>query len=319
MVRGARAAEGRVDGAGAVNVTKIASIDELYRFVATKPSDAVAVFAHDVVYHLTFQLVIQGLRNVRFVGPVTLAKQRVLIRDCSGVHMQNVRFRLGNEGGAEDCCTIYESDHCSLVSCSGAWSVDEVFSLTKSRYCAIKSCILAYPLNNSVHPKGEHGLISSLDGDQLLFDRNYCAHALFRPEIVGSAAVTNCTFYDYRQFPVLIRPHSRVDLLDNLIAAGPTNAANRRFAWCGSGDVASVVHGSGNVWSDRRVTLIAGGHEVSQWPSLASAGTAWQIDAGAQPRDRLDALVIQNWKHNRGGLIDKPEDLAGGWQLLELA
>jgi hypothetical protein len=54
---------------------------------------------------------------------------------------------------------------------STCWSTDETFSVTTCRNVTIQNCIIAQSLNNSFHPKGEHGYGSLIRGELSLEDQ----------------------------------------------------------------------------------------------------------------------------------------------------
>jgi len=253
------------------------------------------------VIELNARLGIVGLENFHLVGPGTIARNNVTLTNCCNCSVTHVRFRLGDGASAQDCLTLIRCVDCSVMSCSFAWSVDELASFSDCKGCTFYNCLMAYPLNNSVHPKGPHGLGPILQGTGLHYRYNVTAWCDFRPVVVGQCEFYGCWFHGYgKSYPVIAEAGSYVEAKSCLFT---TKRALH-------GKAGSRIKRK-NIVVPQALMLNEGGEEVD-------AGRLENYEVGVFPRDKLDALIIERLRERAEGLIDKPEDLPGGWDLLQL-
>src|SRR5690606_11648441 len=103
-----------------------------------------------------------------------------------------LRLRPGDERGEEhDALTLWGCQDVIIDHCSISWSVDSLNDVVKGAgRVTIQWCILAEPLNHSVHGKGAHGYGTGWGGEQggSSYHHNLLAHCQSRSPRLGSEA-----------------------------------------------------------------------------------------------------------------------------------
>jgi hypothetical protein len=197
---------------------------------------------------------------------------------------------------------------------STCWSTDETFSVTTCRNVTIQNCIIAQSLNNSFHPKGEHGYGSLIRGELSLEDqaagagaftfyRNLWAHHRARNPSFGGQQnlddgqsetdrrrtdvnLINNVVYDWRDqaFHRSELGTVRANVISNYFVCGPEKRVDRVFKE-GASDETQVFHAGNFLDSDQDADH--DGHDVSNGKAAEKA---------FQNFDDADQLLSENSK-----------------------
>ncbi len=147
--------------------------------------------------------------------------------------VRGIRVRPGTESGIIgseiDGINIAESSNVIVDHCSVSWTCDEgVNNWHKSSFITFQWCLIAEPLNNSVHEKGKHGFGATIGGYKSTFHHNIIANATARnPSIGGNNQnptvmldVRNCVFSNWKNRSCDGKPLS-VNIVNNYYKPGP--------------------------------------------------------------------------------------------------
>jgi pectate lyase len=121
---------------------------------------------------------------------ICLREHELFIGNTQNIIVRFIRSRPGDEAKAEmDAVTIWNSKDVILDHCSMSWSTDSLNDVVKeSGNVTVQWCLLAEPLNDSVHSKGSHGYATGWDGRTKgggSFHHNLIAHAASRAPRIG--------------------------------------------------------------------------------------------------------------------------------------
>ncbi len=207
----------------------------------------------------------------------------VQVKDASNVIIRFMRFRLGDEHGAEvqddalgaQWCTDMIVDHCSM-----SWSTDECGSFYGNSRFTLQWSILSESLRKSVHEKGEHGYGGIWGGRDATFHHNLLAHHDSRNPRIDHECL-------YGTHPLEVY-RGNVDLRNNVIYNWGANST-----YGGEGGFFNIVgnyYKKGPASSDRRYFLDAYGicefsngkrewHDVG-YPVVYMSGNFYEGDPG---------------------------------------
>lgn len=165
--------------------------------------------------------------GIALVGaPFTVSADNVII--------QHMRFRLGTFGFAEDALTVRNTQNVVIDHCSISWGIDETASLYNNHNFTLQNSIIANSLNNSIHPKGEHGYGGIWGGHNASFINNLVAnHKSRTPRLNGHrlkapypitdeyVELINNVIYNWGQNSVYGSENGRFSLVNNYYLPGP--------------------------------------------------------------------------------------------------
>ncbi len=153
---------------------------------------------------------------------VTLKDQYFQLRNTSDVVVRYLRVRLGDKNkpvGADDTLNVEHVHDVMLDHVSASWGIDGIMDLAYASNVTLQWSIFAEALNQSLHHKGEHAMLSSwrkLKGNVTLH-HNLFASSRNRHPTLGTSRETD--------------PNSVVDFRNNVVYnwEGPTNLGNCRI------------------------------------------------------------------------------------------
>jgi len=272
-----------------------------------------------------------------------------LVIQTHDVIVRHLRIRPGDEPAREyakrkkdftpDAISIIAPSHDVIIDhCSASWSVDECCSVSGEGITniTVQWCIISESLNDSVHPKGEHGYGSLLRcNGNLSFHHNIYAHHKSRsprPGTYGDGSILldfrNNLIYNTKGYsaadPVRMNyvgnyirrprssvfqvggPTTKLFVSDNILDG---NASASRDNW-------RLISGKK---ADSRITNpfpFAKVHTDSAVEALKRV----LVDCGATlpKRDSVDTRVIGQIRDGTGDLINSQREV-GGWPKLESA
>lgn len=283
------------------------------------------------------------------------------LRGANDVIIRYLRVRPGPESGkAIDGIEVRDGRNIIIDHCSVSWTVDEAMNTWHgTRDLTVQWCVIAEPLNRSVHPKGAHGYGASWGGENVSYHHNLFAHATARTPSVAGQARERTVLMDHRNSVIYNWEHRSCDgkpvsinLVNNYYKPGPATlpAVRRRIARIDDTRAAygydSVWHIAGNVvegfpaitadnWTGgvdfEGATSAAANRRHDPFPvapvTTHSASEAYEVvlaGAGAtRPRrDAVDARVVAEVR--RGGAtvgngIIDSPEQVGGWPDLKSA
>ncbi|WP_435321020.1 hypothetical protein [Haloarchaeobius sp. TZWSO28] len=252
--------------------------------------------------------------------------------------IQHIRVRPGDGAdatpGSTDAIFIQDGFENNVVDhCSASWSMDEALSVGfQTNNNTVSNCLVAEPLDDSLHPKGPHGY-NSLIGDNsknVTLAGNVWANSTDRnPRLKegNESVVANNFIHHYYDGCVMGDPDGQpitsASVVGNVYQQPQTGLpAIRAF-----GDNPAEVYLEDNIVKGDVST--AGGalkklDERPLWPDDLTAMDAADVpshnlaNAGARPADRSehDERIVNMIKNGEGHVIDSQEEV-GGYPELE--
>ncbi len=270
-----------------------------------------------------------------------------------GVHTHDVvirylRVRVGDspEGPDpenRDCIDISgEADKVYNVvigHCLFSWSTDEnVATWYSPRDITIQWCITSESLNDSLHPKGPHGMgmiLGSRD-NTITIHHNLFAHNNGRNPLIGDTGGNKGpSIFDFRNNVIYnhgpwvctnVRGTSHVNYVGNVIKVGPNGQKDRPRGVRFDVNSAQLFFIQDNIWLGQTEADAVGGTPPDRMrspesipaPPVATEAAANIYEsvlsfAGAilPTRDVVDARIVQEVKTGTGRIINTPAEVSG--------
>ncbi|MEA3401963.1 MAG: pectate lyase [Armatimonadota bacterium] len=192
-------------------------------------------------------------------GGVCLKRFGTSVRETHDVIIRHLRFRPGDEVGAErakqgkawssDALSVYASQNVIIDHCSASWGSDEVLSLTGEGLdnITVQWTMITESLNDAYHHKGPHGYGSIIGGhighDRLasisLHHSLYAHHNARNPHFAGDrdgeppgsrTDFRNNVVYDWGRVAGhnYTPQYTTVNFVANYLKPGPSTAEDRR-------------------------------------------------------------------------------------------
>lgn len=286
---------------------------------------------------------------------ICLRGRSLRVEGAEDVVIRYLRIRPGPGSGQPlDGVEVRDSRRVILDHCSVSWTIDEAVNTWHGvKDITVQWCLIAEPLNRSVHPKGAHGYGASLGGENGSYHHNLFAHATARNPSVAGNKTDHTVNLDFRCSVIYNWQHRTCDgkpvsanLVNNYYKPGPATqpAVRRRVArlddtqsaygypsrWHIAGNVVegapeiSADNWQGGVELDRNVT-VAANRSLEPFPvapvTTQPAAEAYALvlrHAGATlpRRDAADerlAREVASGVATHGNGIIDSPDQAGGW------
>ncbi len=277
-----------------------------------------------------------------------------------GINADNViirflRFRLGDEQQVEgDAFGGRNTSNVIIDHCSVSWATDECASFYHNRDFTMQWCIIAEPLNESIHAKGAHGYVGIWGGERASFHHNLIANSHSRtPRFSGSQTTANTqdelvdfrnnVVYNWGSNSVYGGERGSYNMVANYYKAGPATSSSKRnrivnpYEPFGRFFVQSnVIEGDLDVTTDNWQGVHANKMPVdllAQAPfsvmdilnqTAEEAYVSVLSHAGASlRRDEVDKRIVaevmagkSSSGKNQDGIIDSQQEV-GGWPVLQ--
>jgi len=97
-------------------------------------------------------------------GGITLKDYGLELKNARHIILRYLRLRLGDKNkppSGPDVMTIDYCDNIIVDHCSLSWGIDGIHDMRGCTNYTLQWCILSEALNNSIHPKGPHGMCAS--------------------------------------------------------------------------------------------------------------------------------------------------------------
>ncbi len=260
---------------------------------------------------------------------ITFVRGRFTI-DTDDVIVQHIRVRPGDEGAngsadSMDSIQTRDGSRNNIVDhCSASWSTDEVLSVGyDTTNTTVSNCLVAEPLEDSLHPKGPHGYSSLIgnNAENVTMAGNVYAHTTDRnPRLKeGTRSVQANNLIHYYEDGCWLDPNTQASIVGNHYRLPNSGKANI------FGDGEAYIEDNLNEGS---VPMVDSGisklDERPLWPENLETLSAEETfehnmaNAGARPADRTehDERILGMIQNGVGHLIDSQEEV-GGYPELE--
>lgn len=258
----------------------------------------------------------------------------LIVRNAHDVILRHIRLRPGpsaNRGGT-DALTVEGSRRVIVDHVSMSWAPDENFNAhADNRDITVQWSILAEGL--MPHSKGSLTCSQTTDCRRLTLHRNlYVSNNDRNPDIKSSPGgcvdfVNNVVHHANSAYMEIwgLYGGPRINVVANTFRRGPeTNSNIYAIDWFDAGATGTPqIYHLGNAGDVPLISPETAPHVVGRPPcplSVEHDGAAkayGQVlaQAGAWPRDAVDARLASEVENRRGRLIDSP-DQVGGWPTL---
>lgn len=278
---------------------------------------------------------------------IAIIKEKFRI-NTHDVLVQHLRFRLGDQSGAQDTVEINESNNVVFDHCSISWGVDGTLDIVYySHDLTVSNCIISETLNNSVHPKGQHSramILARVNNISII--NNLFAHNDERNPVFGKTeqlgakgVVSNNVIYNWGKFGT--RVNEIADRKDVKWASIVGNVYIKGNSWKGNKPIIVYKNTEPRVYLSNNTldrTLPSDPWDIAElrndgssprvgippiWPPNYTAMDINLVEdyvlsnAGARPADRdsVDKRVTNDVVKGSGSIIDSQKDV-GGWPAL---
>jgi pectate lyase len=274
-----------------------------------------------------------------------------------GIATQNVvvrylRSRLGDVSGQEDdaISILHGAKNVILDHCTATWSVDECLSTSgNDTDITVQWCLIAEPLNNSIHAKGPHGYGSLARANgRISWHHNLWAHCDGRNPRLGdnygkapypTFDVRNNVIYDYGKIcSGLTQGIFKANYVGNYIRPGPSSRAKTPIHIGTPSDLVfyikdNIFEGNASLTADnalffdlvelkgqKQVRTVPDPfdalHVTTTSPKEALEAVLATVGASLPVRDPVDARIIKDVREKTGKVIDSQKEV-GGWPILK--
>jgi pectate lyase len=323
---------------------------------AVSKGNRTVVFRVSGTIHLKKKLVITQ-PNITIAGQ-TAPGDGICLRDhpfavqSKNVIVRYLRSRLGDETEQEQDSmgVLHGANNVIFDHCSATWSIDECLSLSGNETdITLQWCLIAEPLNDSVHEKGKHGYGSLARANgRVTLHHNLWAHCESRSPRLGdnygkapfpTFDVRNNVIYDYgHTCSGLTQGILKVNYVGNYICPGPSSRAKTPIHVGGPSDMHffiqdNIVEGNAKFTRDNSLFFdpveIMGQRQV--WtvkdpfpvpvvrtqPAIEAYEKVLAVVGASLPvRDSVDARIIDQVRKKTGKIINSQKEV-GGWPMLK--
>lgn len=214
--------------------------------------EAVSAGNRTVIFRVSGTIILQSdlmirVSNLTIAGQtapgdgICLRRHPLRLSGASNVIIRHLRVRPGPESGKPvDGIEVRAGRNIMLDHCTISWSIDEAVNTWHgAKDVTVQWCLIAEPLNRSVHPKGAHGYGASWGGENTSYHHNLFAHCTARNPSVAGQAKDHTLNMDHRCSVIFNWEHRSCDgkpdsinVVNNYYKPGPATlpAVARRIA-----------------------------------------------------------------------------------------
>ncbi|MFC7141899.1 polysaccharide lyase family 1 protein [Halosimplex aquaticum] len=330
------------------DVVKVTTLDASgegsLRWALNQPGARIVVFEVGGVIDLGGQSLAVSRPNVFVAGQTAPSPGITIIRGgltigADNVILQHLRVRPGDDlSGPVDCIGNEGGSNVIVDHCTATWGSDESISTNagaENPKVTLSNNLIAECLNDSIHPKGEHGYGTLVmdRSKQVTIAGNLWANNVARhPRLKGgsTSVVVNNVAYNYERALNLgggVADETRASVVGNFYAAGertdPDDPVIGTTYTDADGPVTAFV--AYNETDPSSIPITRDGTRIDLvserplWPDGLAAvrGEAAYENAlsasGARPADRdaIDERIVSDVDARAGGVIDSQEEVGG--------
>lgn len=333
---------------------------------AVSAGDRTVVFRTSGTIDLQSDLVVSASR-ITIAGQtapgdgICLKRHPLRLNGASDIVVRHLRVRPGPESGkAVDGIEVRNGQNIILDHCSVSWSIDEAVNTWHgARNVTVQWCLIAEPLNRSVHEKGAHGYGASWGGQNTSYHHNLFAHCTARTPSVAGQDRERTILMDHRCSVIFNWEHRSCDgkpesinVVNNYYKPGPATRADVRRRLVRIDDT-KAKYGYDSLWfiegnaldgdagisadnwrggvefegrtseaANRSRTPFAVASVTTQPAAEAYALVLREVGATRPHRDPLDTRIVREVESGRptfGNGIVDSPQQVGGWPVLRSA